>query len=196
MTFEEAINQAPNILPGHKKEFSECIRNFPFGVEKWLYLNSVVNDNALYQGDIILDLPTSMIDDEGYPVKGSDNVALISNSCDMQPDRHDSIIVSPIIDLNEYKSCLEKIAPEKAENQISAIRKNEKICYFYLPEVKGFPESFIDLTNMISISSKYLNMIKNSKTEKCFISLSDNGFYLFLIKLVYHFARLEKEPKR
>lgn len=196
MTFEEAINQAPNILPGHKKEFLECLRDFPFGIEKWLYLSSVADHKSLFQGDIILDLPTSMIDDDGFPVKGMDSVALISNSCDMQLDRHNSIIVSPIIELNEYKACLEKIAPGKAESKISAIRKNEKFCHFYLPEVKGFPESFIDLTNMISISSQYLNMVKKNKAEKCFISLSDNGFYLFLIKLVYHFARLEKEPKR
>ena len=91
---------------------------------------------------------------------------------------------------------MEKSTPEKAKRKISAIRKNEKFFHFYLPEVKGFPERFIDLTNMISISSQYLNMIKKNKAEKCFISLSDNGFYLFLIKLVYHFARLEKEPKR
>jgi hypothetical protein len=190
MTLEDAIHQANIILPEHKEEFIKQLKRFPYGIEKWLYRDSLVIPDSLYQGDILFNLPTCFIDEEGDIIEGEDFVALISNTCDMQPGRRDFVIISPIVPFDEYKEHLIHTKKD-VENVLMDIRKNRIFGFFYLPPREMIPESFIDFSRMVSISSTYVNNIKISLPEKCLLSLSPYGFYLFLIKLTFHLARME-----
>jgi hypothetical protein len=191
MMLLDAIQKTSLILPEHKEEFLKYLKNFPDGIQKWLYAENITDADSLYQGDILINIPTCFIDNDGDTIVGEDVVSLISNTCDMQRDRNDFIIVSPIVFFKEYKESFinTKIG---IENTLNDIRKNRIFSYFYLPPKKYFSESFIDFSRMIAISSPYLNKIKASIPEKCLLSLSPYGFYLFLIKLTFHFARMEK----
>lgn len=191
MTLEDAIHQANIILPEHKEAFIKQLKKFPYGIEKWLYHDSLVVPYSLHQGDILLNLPTCFIDEDGDIVEGRDFVALISNTCDMQPGRRDFVIISPIVSFDEYKEHLIVHTKKDVENVLMDIQKNRIFSFFYLPLKGTLPESFIDFSRMVSISSTYVNNIKNSLPEKCLLSLSPYGFYLFLIKLTFHLARME-----
>lgn len=187
MTLEDAIEKAAIILPEHRKELSVYLKNLPDGIEKWLYRDGIADPQSLYQGDVLLDLPTCFVDEEGDVVKGDDVVALISNTCDMQPVRQDFIIASPVVSFDELEGDAATV-----ENLRAEIRRNKIFRYFYLPPQNDFPESFIDFSKMVSISSPYLNGIKRDSSRQCILSLSQNGFYFFLIKLTFHLARMEK----
>lgn len=187
MTLEDAIEKAAIILPEHRKELFAYLKKLPDGIEKWLYRVEIADPQSLYQGDVLLNLPTCFVDEEGDVVKGNDVVAVISNTCDMQPARQDFIIASPIVSLNELEG--DAVA---VENLRAEIRRNKIFRYFYLPPQNDFPESFIDFSKMVSISSPYLNGVKRDSPRQCILSLSQNGFYFFLIKLTFHLARMEK----
>lgn len=192
MTLEEALNETPIIKERDKESLLKCLKeDFPDHIEKWLYSESITNDVSLYQGDILRDIPICFIDEDGDPIEGKSFVSLASNTCDMQPKRQDFILVSPVIPIEEYKRDLESVGAD-VESKISAIRKNRIFSHFYLPAKDDFDESFIDFSQIISVHSEYLNDVKTNKSEKCKLSLSQNGFYLFLIKLGYHFARMEQ----
>jgi hypothetical protein len=191
-SLDDAINNAKLILPGHKKEFFEILKNFPNDIERWLFNESVADKESLYQGDIVLDLPVCFVWNNGKIKKGAKNVILVSNTCDMQPNRHNFIVVSPFIPIQKHKEKLSRISPNspnKVESNLADIRKNKVFSSFYIPANNCIEEGFIDFTQMISIGSSYLNEIKKGGTASCPISLSVNGRYLFLIKLLFHIAR-------
>ena len=190
MTFEDAIHKASIILPEHKEEFIRYLNKFPDGIEKWLYSPSLISSDSLYQGDSLINLPTCFIDDDGDTIQGEDFVVLVSNTCDMQPGRKEFIIVSPIVFLDDYKEHLNQFS-EKTDQVLQDIRKNRIFSFFYLPPRNILPESFIDFSKMISISNGYINNVKRNMSHKCLLSLSPHGFYLFLIKLTFHLARME-----
>lgn len=194
MTLEEAISKSTIILPEHREQLSKCLKTFPAGLEKWLYRESVVDHASLYQGDILLDIPTCFIDEDGDPVKGTSAIAMISNTCDMQDGREESILASPIVAIED----LVQASPEtdKVEGLIRAIKSNRIFSYFYLPRRSAFPESYIDFSKTLSLNSTYMNTVKRKQPEVCALSLSQTGFYLLLIKLTYFLARMELGSKR
>ncbi|KAF0143830.1 MAG: hypothetical protein Q7T83_01160 [Thermodesulfovibrionales bacterium] len=193
MALEDAINRSSVILPEHKPELLRCLKTFPVNLEKWLYGVGIADASTLFQGDIILDIPVCFIDDSGETLLGKDAVALISHTCDMQLNRHDFIVVSPIVSFDEYKFLNNyEENKERIDDLLTAIRKNDIFRYFYLPAQKGLPESFIDFSRMVTISNAFLNSIKAIKAKNCILSLSQIGSYLFLIKLTYHLARMER----
>lgn len=193
MSLEEAINNSSIILPEHRAELTRYLDMFPDGVEDWLYHSEIVNPESLIQGDIILNIPVCFIDDSGDVLSGQDIVALISHSCDMQRERQDFIIIAPVVTFNEYKSLTNyENNKQSIDSLIADIRANKVFRYFYLPPKNGLPESFIDFSRMVSISSAFINSIKTNHSEDCILSLSQYGYYLFLIKLTFHLARMER----
>ena len=115
MTFEDAIHKASIILPEHKEEFIRYLKKFPDGIEKWLYSPSLISSDSLYQGDILINLPTCFIDDDGDTIQGEDFVVLVSNTCDMQLGRKEFVIVSPIVFLDDYKEHLNQFSEKTTE---------------------------------------------------------------------------------
>lgn len=187
MDLHDLIEASPNILPGHKKELYTCLKSFPDGIEKWIY-SSHVNEESLYQGDILIDIPVCFVGDDGSTYSGCDPVAMISNSCDMQSGRNETVVASRIISLLDYEKNLQETGAIDIPQQLRNIQLNKVFSYFYLPPANGFQEGFIDFSAMVTIRSDYIN---RKYTEKRILSLSQNGFYLLLIKLTFHFARME-----
>lgn len=188
-SLQEAIQKSTVILPGHQKELIQCLNEFPYGLDKWLYRTSVVDAQVLYQADIVTDVPTCFINANGKPAKGIDIVCLISATCDIQDSRKEFIVVAPIVPFHELKAGATDV--KQAESRIDDIRKNKVFSYFYLPKQNSLPEGFIDYTRMVAVNSRYVNEIKKTKPDRCILSLSQTGYYLFLIKLTYYLARME-----
>ncbi|MCK5506164.1 MAG: hypothetical protein KAJ10_13450 [Thermodesulfovibrionia bacterium] len=187
MTLEEAIAKAQLILPEHKKEFTALLEKFPHNIDKWIY-DLPSDPESLNQGDILIDMPVCFIDDDGDTVKGTDYVAMVSNACDMQPSRKETVIASPIVILAVRAAFLKDIGGKDIETKLQDIRENKIFSFFYLPARDSFPESYIDFSRMITVNSNFANRVY---TGKRILSLSQYGFYLFLIKLTFHLARME-----
>jgi len=189
MELRKLIEGSACILPGHKEEFIACLEKFP-KVDDWLY-GVPADAGFLYQGDLLFDVPVCLIDSEGDVIKGKDRVAMISNTCDMQPGRKENVVASVVFTLADHADLLKAqgITDEGMEERLRNIRENRVFSYFYLPPNGEIPEGFIDLSTMVTINSDYMN---SAYTEKRVLSLSRNGFYLFLIKLTFHLARIEQ----
>lgn len=194
MTLEEAINKASIILPQHKEDLISCLEHYPFRLAEWLYQREIVDPEALFQGDIVHDIPVCFIDEEGDAVKGIHTVSLISNTCDMELGREESIVVAPIVSFAELMESM----PDKksAIGLITSIKVNEIFSYFYLPRMGSLPEGYIDFSKMVSVNSDYLNKKKGDFPDKCVLSFSQKGYYLFLIKFTFFIARMESELER
>jgi len=193
MTLEDAVNKADFILPGHKQEFIAELEKFPEGIESWLYSNSITDSNDIYQGDVAIDIPHCFIDDSGDGAFGKTTVSFISNTCDMQPNREDYVIVAPFISIEDYHEKLKSVTDntDSINNKITSIKENKVFSCFYMPSSNTLPEGFIDFTNLASIDRDYIINLKKNSSDKFILSLSQKGFYLLLIKLNYFFARSE-----
>lgn len=130
---------------------------------------------------------------ENRRVKG----IILSNSCDISlensSDRPRKLIFSPLLRLEAYREFLLKHKEEAAVNSVMDSIRQQKITYiFYLPASGDREEAIAVFDDVSSIS---LNGFIESKAEKLF-TLSQYGFYIFLLKLSIHFTRFQEGIQR
>ncbi|KJU86847.1 hypothetical protein MBAV_000961 [Candidatus Magnetobacterium bavaricum] len=171
MTLDDAIQRAQFIRPEHKGKLRECLEKLhPDCISKWLYGTHREYD-TLYQGDILKEIPVCFIDEDGDVISGTDYVAMISNTCDMQPNRKETIIVSPIVTLADYKEDLIENKVKNVDSKLEDIKKNKIISKFYLPHNGIFPESFVDFSSMVTVNSIFVNRVYRDKELLSLISI-------------------------
>jgi hypothetical protein len=125
---------------------------------------------------------------------------VLSNSCDIDDnnkrDLPPRIVFAPIVRLSNFKSILEKggVKSEKIEAQILAIRAQKSTSFFHLPKSKELEEEcLVRLDDVHSIPIH--GHLKNKERKKLF-TLSNTGFYMFVLKLSVHFCRLQENIQR
>jgi hypothetical protein len=173
-------------LPEHIKPFSDQLKQFPAGYEKWVYATS--SPPEAYQGDVFPEVPFVVVDDDGDAVRGDLLGMVVSNTCDVQPDRGLFVAVAPVVDLEDYKAQSE-LKGDDLENHIRALTDNKLSQLMFLPETQNFPRSFVDFGKVCSVSLRYFHAAIAARGRT--ISLSQYGHYLLLIKLAYHLSRPE-----
>jgi hypothetical protein len=177
-------------LPDGIKPFHEQLRQFPIGYEKWVYASSLPKD--VYQGDVFKPSRFVFIDDSGEPVGGDFVGMVISNTCDVQPRRNDYVLVAPVFDLEDYRKH-SNLSGEALENHIKDLTANKLTQLMFLPDGQGFHQSFVDFGQVCAISNTYFH---SELAGKRFLSFSQCGHYVMLIKLAHHFARFEAEDAK
>jgi len=124
----------------------------------------------------------------------TDLVLLISNTCDMQPDREKNILVIPLKQLPD-PSQVHPSQRAKMSSLFDNVTKYENTTYFFLPPVPetehtmGLPSLFCEFGDMTHVSSQDLNQIMKVRPEDRILSLKESGFYILLIKLSVFFLR-------
>ncbi|GAF85940.1 unnamed protein product [marine sediment metagenome] len=187
---EELIDKSDLILPQYKQKLKECLRSFPEHFEKWFYSPSLPED--LYQGDIFLDVPVTLIDEDGGPIGGQAHVMLVSNSCDMQPSGSDCITVATIIDFQNFsREKPDSFSKDRWEDYLRSLTNNHITQYLYIPSGKTLRESIVRFDQLISINKEFILKKYNETRELRLLSLSQYGYYYFILKLTYHFSRRE-----
>ena len=172
-------------LPEHIKPFTEQLKQFPAGYEKWIYATSLPSET--YQGDVFTQVPLVSIDDTGDVVRAEVSGMVVSNTCDAQPHRGDFILVAPVIDLQDYRENSD-LKGEDLENHLRTLTENKISQLMFLPEGQGIRGCFVDFANVCSVSLRYFHSDRGQKRR---VSLSQCGHYFLLIKLTYHFSRPE-----
>jgi len=119
---------------------------------------------------------------------------LLSNSCDIDPankrDFSPRIIFAPLVRLNEYAKLLASfLGVEQINNKMTAIRRQHVSSLFFLPHGGLLDTDYIAiLDDLHTIPFEIFR--HNSERVKLF-TLSQMGFYLFVLKLSIHFCRFQ-----
>jgi hypothetical protein len=179
------------------KHLFEEIRNFPDNIDGRIFTTRLKDEKTIFQGDGISNLPVISL-----PSTNSINakVMVFSNTCDIDPqnDRpfNVQICYAPIFSMDKYKAMLEQnLSEEAVEGHLRSVKNQEITQIFYLPyhpDVEGESVVFFDRIN--NFDRRYIEADQIPKQR--LFTLSDYGFYLFLIKLSIHFTRIGEKVER
>ena len=179
------------LTPENKAQLFQELNSFP---DNYNYYLSRSVGNAL-QGDMWEGFPICEIDKmESKEVSG----IILSNSCDIdlsnRSDRQRKVVFCPVISLERYQLSLSaRKAAIDVENIVKDIKKQKITYLFYLPEGGDLKEDCIIFLD--DVHSVLLDSFSRSKGKKIF-TLSQYGFYLFLLKLSIHFTRFQEGIER
>lgn len=181
-----------------KTRLKEELSKFPMdGTIDTVYTSSLKDAEYLLQGDGINNVPYL-----SFPNTTINNVPvlLLSNTCDMSTENKRMnecrIMYSPILKLEKYEELLKKnYTPDRVENHLKEIRKQYISQILYLPKGANLDyEGIVFFDRSISIPLNE-ERVKEMCKNKLF-TLSNFGFYLYLLKLSIHFTRIQEKIDR
>jgi hypothetical protein len=174
-----------SFLPEYAKPFAKQIRDLPANYEKWVYATSLPPET--YQGDLLKEARFAFIDDDGEVINADLPAMVVSNTCDAQAGRSESLLLAPLLDLDDYKAKSE-IQGKELEDHLSALTRNEISHLMFLPEAHGIKNSFVDFGKISPVSPDYFY---SKVAPNRFQSLSTCGHYIMMVKVAHHFTRPE-----
>jgi hypothetical protein len=157
-------------------------------------------DNYFLQGDLIREIRYPDWNREGKVFERTYTDALIlSNTCDLDLNNarkeHKQVILAPIIEMDQY---IEEIADEQELERMKKSVKSQTISnILYLPpNLVGGKDYICHLDKAFWFPTEELNSYLPEIAQNRIASLDYFGYYLFLVKLSYHFCRLPEEKQR
>jgi hypothetical protein len=185
--FEEIkLHLPPYLSPQQKGELLREIKAFP---NIYYYLN--FSREEMLQGDgwkgfTVFKFETG----EKKKVKA----VVLSNTCDIDPANNrvvpPKIVFAPLVKLNKYIQRLQnsRIREEEITAKIEAIKRQEVTSIFYFPANQALDhEEHIAMLD--DLHSQPWNVFAPLNKQIKLFTLSQAGFYLFLLKLSIHFCR-------
>ena len=196
-SFEDIKKYLPQYLSdSDAKQLFSALKDFPNNIDERFYNSYNLDDNILYQGDCLKDIPAFNLPDIRTKLSQS---MTISNTCDMDLNNkrlwNTRILFSQIILLEKLEKALyQKFSEDRISNYISSLKKQQITNAFYLPKSKNLDEAivFFDYTNSFDINF----VDRESLKVKRLVSLSNYGFYILLLKLSIHFTRIQEKVQR
>jgi len=199
MNEDDIIKYLPNYLnTKEQKALFDELNEFPDNIDTRLYSNKL-DDNIIYQGDGLKDLPIVDLTNIEKGIK-LQKCIILSNTCDMdianKRNFTPSIIYAPIIALSNYRRYLEKnkIDKEKIKSHIVSIKKQFITQILFLPANNTIEDSLVFLDRIQNIDYRYIS--RKTLEERRLFTLSNYGFYLFIYKLSIHFLRIQERVHR
>jgi hypothetical protein len=125
--------------------------------------------------------------------KISINGVVLSNTCDVDPanlrDLPVNIIFAPLIPVDAYIARLARagLVMARIDDKINAMRRQEVTNVFYVPGGNGLDAEHIVLLD--DVHSMPAKVHEDEKSKGKIFTLSQAGFYLFILKLSMHFCR-------
>lgn len=125
---------------------------------------------------------------------------ILSNSCDIdsknEKDRPPKLVFVPIVKMKSYAEQLERagIPRESIEEKFNAIRAQKVTTIFYLPQGASLEDEYIAILD--DVHAVPFNRFTSIPGKTKLFTLSQVGFYLFLLKLSVHFCRFHEELQR
>lgn len=189
ITAEALSEQIPYYLTAHQKEgLVKALSEFP----NCNYYTNFGPDEML-QGDSWTKLKIFNFTDGTHRLlKG----IFLTNSCDMDPANgralSPKVTFAPIIPLKNYRRLLEQsgVKNESINSKFQDIKKQAITSIFYLPQGGNLEEDYIALLE--DVHSMPLNSYLEIERRAKMFTLSQVGFYLFLMKLSIHFCRMHE----
>lgn len=170
----EALNSFPNV-------------NYYIGLYK----------EAILQGDGWSKLEIIRFEDgTRKTIKG----IILSNSCDIDPQNSrpmpPRLTFAPIIKLMAFVKTLEDngLDRQQISSRLEAIREQKITTIFYLPKGQELDDEYIAILD--DLHSLPFNVFENHPERSKLFTLSQIGFYLFILKLSVHFCRFHENIVR
>lgn len=175
-----------------KKGLIQALNDFPENTQYYLSKSTELSDTLL-QGDLFAELPVQQGNETKY-IKG----IILSNSCDISPENKRelpvNVLFAPLVSLEFYAKRLEtaKVPKTAIDSKIEMIRQQKITNIFYLPESHddGRPECIVYLDQVYFLRTAIL--LKILEDGRKISTLSQVGFYIFLLKLSVHFCRFHE----
>ncbi len=197
--FDEIKKYLPKYLsPEATEKLFQDLKDFPENIHKRLYGDVLEDENDVFQGDGIIDLPVINLPDE---IVRKGKVMILSNTCDISLDNKriffPRIMYCPILRLSKFIEMLRKreITNERINQFVDVIKKQEVSSIFYLPQGGNLEEDYIAILENVNNCDIKVIQKEEIKKQRLF-SLSNYGFYLFLFKLSIHFTRIREAVER
>lgn len=193
ITEESIRDQIPYYLTQEAKEnLVKALNAFP---KNNYYINCYSNE--VLQGDGWTSL--ELFDFESGEKKAVKGI-IISNSCDISPENKRTIPTkisfAPVIRLDNYIDRLKENNKDakSIEAKVISIKNQQVSNILYLPKCENLEfDSIAILYELHTIPLSHF--LKNPERSKIF-TLSQVGFYLFLMKISIHFCRFHEALDR
>ena len=193
ITVESIETQIPYYLTQPAKEnLVAALKCFP----NILYY-TIVPLTGILQGDGWSKLEILRFEDGSRKeIKG----IVLSNSCDISPDNlrdyPPKLSFAPIIKLSRYAELLAAsgIPSHRIDSRLQSIRAQLTSNMFYLPKGGNLEDDFVALLS--DLHTMPFKVFESKQTKEKLFTLSQVGFYLFLLKLSVHFCRFHEELER
>lgn len=193
-SFEDAAEFLPKYLnPADREELFRELKSFSKGMSYFVRLN----DPDPLQGDGWSDVDFFDLDSH---VKRSISVAVISNTCDISPQNARQIparvCISPIIKLTKLVNLFRdnNVAEQTIEQKLREIRAQEITNIFYLPKGGNLADECVVFLD--NVQSPLASAFNKGDSKRRLYTLSQAGFWLFLLKLSIHFCRAHEGVRR
>lgn len=204
ISFEEIKKYLPHYLSDTSQHFLfKELKDFPENIDQRLYSNFCIEKNLIYQGDgleglMVINLPET--DSKQVPA------IVLSNTCDVDKSNKrffpTRLVYAPIFQLEKYHAMLieelvktSKYPEQKITDHILSIRKQFNTQILFLPKGANLENDsivFLDRVNNYPLEDFPMEEIPKRRI----FSLSNYGFYLFLVKLSIHFNRIREDVDR
>ena len=127
---------------------------------------------------------------------------ILSNTCDISPSNErllpSRVVYAPILQLEKYKQlllCNTQKEQQVIDNHIKSIKNQFISNIFYLPKGINLEHDSIVFLDRLNNCPAGILTEEEIKKKKLF-TLSNYGFYIFLIKISIHFTRIREEVDR
>jgi hypothetical protein len=119
---------------------------------------------------------------------------LLSNSCDIDPansrDLPARVVFAPLVHLDAYRKLLEvSLSAEQINNKLTAIRRQHVTSLFFLPRGAQLEAECIAILD--DLHTIPLHVFQKETQRVKLFTLTQMGFYLFVLKLSIHFCRFQ-----
>jgi hypothetical protein len=173
--------------------------------ERQPFYHAPTHAEVLWQGDLVRNIPMSYfdIDNQIFDTDIVDAI-ILTNTCDMDSAEKNrmidkNVLFAPLINLSEYVSDLRSsLSSAKVETIIKNIKSQQYSNIFFLPKnIYDYNQEYIVFLDQVSwLPIEYVKKIEIHKDKDRIASLHLLGFYLFVLKLSYHFCRLPEDGHR
>ena len=194
---DELIDSSHFIDDQYKEKCKEYFRQIPKAEVAWIYSSALPIDT--YQGDIVdkFEIVFHEVSGDSLEIRVLEDVPcmLLSNTCDMEPEgktRKKHISFAPVFSFSEFaNSRTDQYSEEGWNDYLKRVKANKVTDILFIPGYGSFGDSVVLLDRIYSTDPELLKIKIEKGATKRIASLSQIGFYFFLIKLTYHFARYE-----
>lgn len=190
-----SIHFPPYLTPGDRHQLFDELRQFPKSFDYYWH----ASESGILQGDGLRGFSYIFYSAPGEVGQKSVSGIVVSNSCDIAPENDpagdQNVLFAPIATMGAYLEryrAMGKTDPQ-VESFADTIRKQKVTTLFYLPSYGDrLSESIVPLDD---IRPEPLSYFYENRGDRIF-SLSQYGFWMFLIKLSIHFTRMQEGIRR